>query len=91
VPKSIKGGIRRFSCQFPFFLYAGFVKRTVTFFYSISTDVSKIYQENNTGLHKNGGYILFFKVLHYLRVFSYSPYLSLACMCVTVPADNDKY
>ena len=40
---------------------------------------------------KNGGYILFFEVLHYLRAFSYSPYISLAYMCVTVPTESNKY
>ena len=40
---------------------------------------------------KNGGYILFFKVLHYLIAFSCSPYISLAYMCVTVPTESNKY
>ena len=40
---------------------------------------------------KNGGYILFFEVLHYLRAFSYSPYISLAYMCVTVLTESNKY
>ena len=40
---------------------------------------------------QNGGYILFFKVLHYLRAFSYSPYISLAYMCVTVRTESNKY
>jgi hypothetical protein len=40
---------------------------------------------------ENGGYILFLKVLHYLIAFSYSPYISLACMCVTVPTESNKY
>ena len=40
---------------------------------------------------KNGGYILFLEVLHYLRAFSYSPYISLAYMCVTVPTESNKY
>ncbi len=61
------------------------------FFNSISTDVSKIKFKKVPVYIKNGGYILFFSVLYYLRAFSYSPYISLACMRVTVPTESNKY
>ncbi len=61
------------------------------FFYSISTDVSKKNSKKVPVYIKNGGYILFFEGLHFLRAFSCSPYISLAYMCVTVPTESNKY
>ena len=75
---------------FSFFSYAGFEKRTVTCFYSTSTDVSKKNQKNNEKLKKRRLHT-FFEVLFYLRAFSCSPYVSLAYMCVTVLTESNKY
>ena len=61
------------------------------FFNSTSTDVSKKKIKKITKNLKNGGYILFFEVLFYLRAFSCSPYVSLAYMCVTVLTESNKY
>jgi hypothetical protein len=61
------------------------------FFYSIATDVSKNKFKKIAKNLKNGGYILFFEVLLYLRSFSCSPYVSLAYMCVTVLTKSNKY
>ncbi len=81
------------TCTSPFFPYAGFQKRTVTFVVanSISTDISKIKFKKSTGIHKKRRLHTFFKVLHYFKAFSYSPYICLACMCVTVPTERNKY
>jgi hypothetical protein len=84
-------GYRNVGLYMPFLPVCWFLKTDRYFFYSISTDVSKIKFKKVPVHIKNGGYILLKKVLHYLRAFSYSPYISLACMCVTVPTESNKY